>query len=59
MLDFDRRMKTEIYIEKNGIKYYYEDLCETFTPGDVVTDDKDEDEKDKDDVKTIGRSAAR
>ena len=32
MIEFDDRMKSEIYLEQNGIKYFYEDLCETFSP---------------------------
>ena len=55
MLDFDRKMKTEIYLEQNGIKYFYEDLCETFSPNEIIVTDEEGDEE----VQTIGRSASR
>ena len=37
MLDFDERMKKEVYMELDGIKLYYEDVCEMFTPLDTPT----------------------
>ena len=57
LLEFDNRLKNDIYQENNGIKYYYEDLCETFSPHDVIgSDDTDE---DLDEATTIGKSASR
>ena len=36
MIEFDSRMKNEIFMEKDGIQLYYEDICETFSPRELT-----------------------
>ena len=54
MLDFDERMKKEVYMELEGIKLYYEDVCEMFTPLDTPTTAQ---LKISSNVEEIGRTA--
>lgn len=59
MVDFDERMRTEVYQELNGIKSYYTDLCETFSPKNAIGFGIDENEDGQKVERTVTRPCRR
>lgn len=59
MIEFDSRMKNEIFMEKDGMQLYYEDICETFSPRELSLAEQIAESMTGGSDTTVGRTQSR